>query len=145
MIERIETDLRAARLARDSGRVQALGFLLNALQQEAKAKGGMSDEEAVAILRRERKRRDEAAASFREGGRAEDAAREEAEAAMIDGYLPAGLADADLAALVAAAIAETGATSMKELGAVMKAVMPKVAGRADGKAVTAAVRAALGA
>ena len=143
VIERIEADLRAARLARDSGRVQALGFILNALQQEAKAKGGLADEAAVAVLRRERKRRDEAAASFREGGREADAAREEAEAALIDGYLPAGLSDEELAAIVAAAIAEVGATSPKEMGLVMKAAMPHVAGRADGKAVSAAVRAAL--
>ena len=144
MIETVQGDLRSARLARDPKAVGALTMLLTALQGAAKEAGGqLAEPEAIAILQRERKRRQEAAASFREGGREEQAAAEEYEAALIEGYLPARLSDADLDALVRAAVAEAGATSPKDLGAVMKLVQPRVAGRADGKTVSGAVRAAL--
>ena len=144
MIERVQSDLRTARLARDSKRVGALTMLLTSLQTAAKDAGGeLSEQETITVLRRERKRRDEAAASFREGGREEQAAAEEFEAELIGGYLPAALDPAELDALVAAAIDEAGATSPKDLGTVMKLVQPRVAGRADGKTVSGAVRAAL--
>jgi uncharacterized protein YqeY len=145
VIERIETDLREARLARDGERVAALGMLLSALKDAEKSAGALDEQAAVQVLTRERKRRVEAAESFREGGREDDAAKEEREAAMIDAYLPEQLDDDELAALVAAAIAETGASTPKDLGAVMKVLQPRVAGRADGKVVAGAVRSALGA
>ncbi len=144
MIERIEADLREARLARDGERVAALGMLLSALKDSEKSGGGLDEQTAIQVLTRERKRRIEAAESFREGGREDDAAKEEREAAIIDAYLPAPLTEAVLADLIGAAIAEAGATEVKDLGAVMKILQPRVAGRADGKAVATAVRAALG-
>lgn len=144
MIERIEADLREARLARDGERVAALGMLLSALKDSEKSAGELDEQTAIQVLTRERKRRIEAAESFREGGREDDAAKEEREAAIIDGYLPAPLTEAELADLIGAAIAESGATEAKDLGAVMKILQPRVAGRADGKAVATAVRAALG-
>jgi uncharacterized protein YqeY len=144
MIERIEGDLREARLARDAERVGALGMLLAALKDAEKASGTLDDAAAIQVLTRERKRRVEAAESFREGGRADDAAKEEREAALIDGYLPAPLSAEELQGIIAAAIAETGASTAQDLGAVMKVVQPQTAGRADGKAVAQAVREALG-
>ena len=102
---------------------------------------GKGDE--VAVLQRERKKRLEAAEAYEGAGRAEQAA-EEAEAELIEGYLPEQLSDEELAELVGAAVEETGATEPKEMGNVMKALMPKVGGRADGKRVSAAVREKLG-
>lgn len=144
MIETVQADLRTARLARDTKTVGALTMVLTALQGAAKDAGGtLSEQEAVTVLQRERKRRQEAATSFREGGREEQASAEEFECGLIERYLPARLSDDDLAALVRDAIAETGASSPRDLGAVMKLVQPRVAGRADGKAVSSAVRTAL--
>ncbi len=139
ILEQVQTDARAALKAGERERVGALRLLVSALQQEAKA--GNDDE--VAVLRRERKRRLEAAEAFREGGSDERAATERAEAELIDAYLPAELSDAELGELVDAAVAETGASEGREMGSVMAAVMPRVAGRADGKRVSAAVRARL--
>jgi uncharacterized protein YqeY len=144
VIARVQADLREARLARDAARVQVLSTLLAALQGAEKDAGGSLDEAAaVAVLRRERKRRTEAAESFREGGREDDAVREEAEGAVIDGYLPAELDPAELDRMVAEAVAEAGATSPREMGAVMKLLQPRVAGRADGRTVSDAVKRAL--
>ena len=137
--EQVRSDINGAMKARDTERVGALRMVLSELQKAAKEGG--SDEQAV--LRRERKRRLEAAEQFRQGGRAELAQREESEAELISGYLPAELDDSELDAIVSAAIAETGATSPKEMGAVMKAVMAKAEGRADGKRASARVREAL--
>jgi uncharacterized protein len=139
--EQVRSDINGAMKARDTERVGALRMVLSELQKAAKEGG--SDEQAV--LRRERKRRLEAAEQFRQGGRSELAQREESEADLISGYLPAELDDAELDAIVSAAIAETGATSPKDMGAVMKAVMAKAEGRADGKRASARVREALGA
>jgi uncharacterized protein YqeY len=145
MIERVEAELREARLARDSEQVGALTMLLSALKDAEKANGGtLDDAGAIQVMTRERKKRVEAAESFREGGRADDAAKEEREAALIDGYLPAPLSAEELQGIIAAAIAETGASTAQDLGAVMKVVQPQTAGRADGKAVAQAVREALG-
>ena len=145
LTDRVREDRLAARKARDTDRVTALGGLLAALQEAAvAAKGELSEQDEIALLRRERKRREEGAASFREGGREEDARKEEAEAALIGAYLPAEMDEAELAAIVDAAIAEAGATSPRELGAVMKLVMARTEGRADGKAVSALVRGRLG-
>ena len=144
MIEQVEADLREARLARDGERVGALSMLLAALRDAEKSAGSLDDAAAVQVLTRERKRRVEAAESFREGGREDAAAKEESEVALIDAYLPAALDEAELDALVAAAIAETGASGPKDLGTVMKALQPRTAGRADGKVVSGKVREALG-
>ncbi len=122
--------------AGDRERVGAMRLVLSELQKAAKEGG--ADE--LAVLRRERKRRLESASAFREGGRAELADGEEAEARIIEAYLPAELSDAQLRALVRDAVAEAGASSPKDMGQVMKAAMPKVAGRADGKRVSALVR-----
>jgi uncharacterized protein YqeY len=95
------------------------------------------------VLRRERKRRHESAGAFREGGRPELAEAEEAEAEIIEDYLPAEMSDEELRGIVAAAVVETGASSPKDMGQVMKAAMPRVAGRADGKRVSALAQEAL--
>ena len=140
ILERIQADTREAMKAGERDRVGALRMIASALQQDAKE--GKGDE--VAVLRRERKRRLEAATAFREGGGDERAAAEEAEADLIGGYLPAELSDEELAGLVDGAVTETGASDPKDMGKVMGIVMPKVAGRADGKRVSAAVRERLG-
>lgn len=123
----------------DRDRVQALRMVLSELQKAAKE--GAGDE--VAVLRRERKRRQESARAFRDGGREELAAAEEAEADMIGAYLPAELSDAELDSIVAEAIAETGAVELRQMGAAMKAAMAKAGGRADGARVSAKVKEAL--
>jgi uncharacterized protein YqeY len=133
--------MTSAMKARETGRVGALRLLLSELQKAAKE--GVSDE--LAVLRRERKRRLEAAGQFREGGRPELAEQEESEAKLIEGYLPAELGDAELDGMIKDAIAETGATDQKDMGKVMKAVMAKAEGRADGKRTSARVREALSA
>ena len=122
--------------AGERDRVTALRMVADALQKDAK--DGGSDE--IAVLRRERKRRLEAAEAYRDGGSGDRAASEEAEAREIDRYLPAEMSDADLAANVDDAITEAGAEAPGDMGTVMGALMPKVGGRADGKRVSAAVR-----
>ncbi|HWF23818.1 MAG TPA: GatB/YqeY domain-containing protein [Solirubrobacteraceae bacterium] len=139
VMDQVRTDITSAMKAGEKTRVGALRMVLSELQKAVKE--GSSDE--VAVLRRERKRRIEAAEQFRNGGRPELAEQEESEAELIDGYLPAQLPDAELDALVSAAIAETGATDPKDMGQVMKAVMAKVDGRADGKRVSGRVREVL--
>jgi uncharacterized protein YqeY len=139
--EQVRSDMTSAMKAGEKQRVGALRLVLSELQKAAKE--GADDE--LAVLRRERKRRLEAAAQFRDGGRPELAEQEESEAKMIETYLPAELDDAELAAIVAAAIEETGASSQKDMGQVMKVVMARTAGRADGKRASARVREALGA
>ena len=139
VIDQVRRDMTGAMKAREKDRVGALRLVLSELQKAAKE--GSDDE--LAVLRRERKRRLEAAEQFRGGGRPELADQEESEARLIEGYLPAELPDAELDAIVAAAIAESGASGPKEMGQAMKAAMAKVEGRADGKRVSARVRAAL--
>lgn len=141
IIERLRGDITVAMKAGEKDRVTALRLVLSELQKAAKDGGG--DEPAV--LRRERKRRFEAARQFRDGGRPELAEREEAEAALIEGYLPSELDDAALDEIVAAAISDTGAGGPKDMGQVMKLVMERAGGRADGRRASARVREALGA
>jgi uncharacterized protein YqeY len=133
--------MTGAMKAGEKVRVGALRLVLSELQKAAKE----GDADELAVLRRERKRRLDAAEQFRGGGRPELADQEESEARLIEGYLPAELGDAELDGLVAAAIDETGAASPKDLGQVMKAVMSRVGGRADGKRVSARVRERLSA
>ena len=140
ILERVQADTRVAMKAGDRDRVGALRMIASALQQEAKE--GTGDE--LATLRRERKRRLEAANAFREGGGDERAAAEEAEAELIGDYLPAELSDEELADLIDAAVTEAGASDPGDMGKVMGIVMPKVGGRADGKRVSTTVRERLG-
>jgi uncharacterized protein len=140
LIDQVRADMTGAMKARERERAGALRMVLAELQKAAKE--GDGDERAV--LRRERKRRLEAAAQFRDGGRPELASQEESEARMIEHYLPAELSDDELDAIVAAAIAQTQATTPRDMGAVMKAAMANAAGRADGRRVSARVREALG-
>jgi uncharacterized protein len=139
VIDQVRTDMTTAMKAGEEARVGALRLVLSELQKAVKE--GHDDE--LAVLRRERKRRLEAATQFRDGGRPELADQEESEAKLIESYLPAELGDTELDALVAAAIAETGAIGPKDMGQVMKAVMAKAGGRADGKRTSARVREAL--
>ena len=136
LVDTVKQDVASAMRAGEKDRVAALRLVLSELQKNAKE--GSGDE--LAVLRRERKRRLESASAFREAGRAELADGEEAEARMIEAYLPAELPDDELRDIVAAAVAETGATSPKDMGQVMKAAMSAVGGRADGKRVSALVR-----
>jgi uncharacterized protein YqeY len=140
-IDQVRSDMTSAMKAGDKERVGALRLVLSELQKAAKD-GGTDD---LAVLRRERKRRLEAAEQFRDAGRPELADGEEAEARIIEGYMPAELDDAELDAIVKAAIAETGAKDPKDMGQVMKAVMAKAEGRADGKRASARVREVLSA
>jgi hypothetical protein len=139
--ERVKSDLTTAMKAGERERVGALRLVLSELQKAAKDGG----DDEVAVLRRERKRRLDAAEQFRAGGRGELADKEDSEAVLISGYLPAELSDEELAALVAEKVEQTGAASPKDMGKVMGAVMPAVDGRADGKRVSALVREKLGA
>jgi uncharacterized protein len=139
--DRVQKDMTVAAKAREQQRLATLRLVLDALRKASKENRDDLDEEAeIAVLRRERKQRTEAAEAYRAGGRAEQAAAEEAEAALIDEYLPEQIPDEELDALVSAALKETGFGSLKEMGKVMAAVMPKVGGRADGKRVSALVR-----
>ena len=140
LADRVKGDMATAMKAGDRGRVAALRLVLSELQKAAKE--GSGDE--LAVLRRERKRRLESARAFREGGREELAAGEEAEARVIEDYLPAELSDEELRAIVRRAVAETGASNARDLGRVMGAAMPQVEGRADGGRVSALAREALG-
>jgi hypothetical protein len=137
--DEVRGDLVVAMKAGEKDRVTTLRLVLSELQKAAKE--GSADE--LAVLRRERKRRAEAEQAFRDGGRGELADAEAAEGLIISAYLPAELDDAQLAEIVARAVAQTGAESAKDLGKVMSAVMAEVAGRADGKRVSEQVRAAL--
>jgi uncharacterized protein YqeY len=139
--EQVRADMTSAMKAGEKDRVGALRLVLSELQKAAKEGG----DDELAVLRRERKRRLEAASQFREANRPELADGEESEARLIEGYLPAELSDAELDALVTAAVAETGASSPRDMGQVMKAVMARSEGRADGKRASARVREALGA
>lgn len=137
--EQIKTDLQGAMRAGEKTRVGALRLVLSELQKAAKEGG----EEELAVLRRERKRRLEAARAYRDAGREDLAVGEEAEGELIGAYLPAELSDQELAAIVEQAVRDSGAASAKDMGSAMKQAMALVDGRADGKRVSALVRAAL--
>jgi uncharacterized protein len=139
--EQIQRDVAAAMKDRDRERAAALRLVLAELQKAAKEGG--DDEQAV--LRRERKRRRDAETAFREAGRTELAEQEAAEGALIDTYLPSQLSDAELENLVTAAVEETNAQSMRDMGGVIKHVMAAAGGRAEGARVSALVKGKLGA
>ena len=140
-LEQAQADVRTAMKAGERERAAALRMIVDSLQQDAKL--GKGDE--VAVLQRERKKRLEAEQAFRDAGRDDQAEAESFEAGLIEAYLPEQLSDEELAELVEAAIAETGATEQRQMGQVMGALMPKVGGRADGKRISSAVREKLGA
>ena len=144
--DRLQQDLTASMKARDELRTSTLRMVLTALGNEevaGKSARALSADEELKVLAREAKKRREAAEAFRSGGADERAERELAEEQVLAGYLPAQLSEDELNALVADAVRETGASGPQAMGAVMKAVGPKVAGRAEGGRVAAAVRAAL--
>ena len=138
--DRIKSDVASAMKAGEKERVGALRLVLSELQK-AEKDGGDVDE--LAVLRRERKRRREAAAEYRKAAREDLAEGEDFEAQVIEQYLPAELSDAELDALVARAVAETGASSPRDMGQVIKHVMAAAGGRADGRTVSTKVKEAL--
>jgi len=137
--DQVSADVKDAMRAGDKERVGALRLVLSELQKATKEDG--SDE--LTVLRRERKRRVEAAGAYREAGREDLAGGEEREAQLISSYLPAELSEPELEAIVERAVRESGAQSVRDMGGAMKAAMAVVDGRADGKRVSGLVRAAL--
>jgi hypothetical protein len=145
--ERLRADLTTAMKGRDELRTATLRMVLSAVSAEevaGKEARELTDDEVQAVLRREAKKRREAAEAFGSAGRAEQAAREQAEGEVLADYLPTQLDDADLAAMVADAVTTTGASGMKDMGRVMGVLQAAVAGRADGGRVAAEVRRQLG-
>lgn len=140
IVDEIQADVKSAMRDGDKPRLSALRMILAELRKDAKE--GTDDE--LAVLRRERKRRLEAARTFRDGGREDLATGEEAEAHVIEAYLPAELSDTELQAIVERAVADSGAQSLKDMGSAMKSAVAAVEGRADGKRVSGLVKAALG-
>jgi hypothetical protein len=141
LVQRLEGEVKDAMLARDATRRDALRLILNSLRSAEKdLQRPLSEEEELQVLQRERKRRNEAAEAFRAGGREEQAAQEETELAILEEFMPEPLSEEELERIVDDAIAETGATSLRDMGRVMADVMPQVAGRADGSAVGQIVR-----
>jgi uncharacterized protein YqeY len=141
LIGRLEEEVKRAMLARDGARRDALRLILNSLRSaEKELQRPLSDDEELQVLQRERKRRLEAAEAFRDGGREAQAAQEEAELAVLEEFMPEPLSEEELERIVDDAIAENGATSLQDMRRVMKDVMPQVAGRADGSAVSQLVR-----
>ena len=141
--DRLQADLTTSMKSRDELRSATLRMVLTAVKTEevaGKTARELDDDEVVTVLNREAKKRREAAEAFDQGGRPERADRERAEGEVIAGYLPAQLSDDEISSLVAAAIAETGASGPQAMGQVMKAVTPNTAGRADGGRVAAEVR-----
>ncbi len=141
MITRIESELKDAMRARDEVRVSTLRLTLSSLRSAEKdLQRPLKEDEELQVLQRERKRRAEAEAAFRDAGRDEQADREAAELRILESMLPEQLSEEEIEAIVDDAIAETGATSLRDLGRVMADVMPQVAGRADGSGVSQIVR-----
>ena len=141
LIERIDGELKAARLARDDQRRDALALLLNALRSAQKElRRELSEDESLQVLQRERKKRAEAMEAYDAAGREEQADREEFELDVIEEFMPEPLSEDDLEEIVDNVIAEVGATSIRDLGRVMADVMPQVSGRADGSTVSQLVR-----
>jgi uncharacterized protein YqeY len=141
LIARMQDELTTAMRARDAGRRDALRLILaNLRSAEKELQRPLTDGEELQVLQRERKKRLEAADAYRAAGREEQAAAEEAELAVLGEFMPEPLSDEELEAIIDDAIAENGATSMRDLGRVMADVMPQIAGRADGGAVSQLVR-----
>lgn len=147
--DRINQDIKAAMIARESAKLGVLRMLktslMNAAIEKQGAGGVLDDAEAMAIVRKEVKKRQDSVEAFEKGGRPEMAATEKDEIAILNTYLPQPLSAEELTALVKAAIAEAGATSRKEMGAVMKIVNAKAEGRVDGRTLSTEVQSQLGA
>ena len=141
LIARIEEELTLAMRDRNAERRDALRLILSSLRSaEKELQRGLNDQEELQVLQRERKRRLEAAEAFRSGGRDEQADAEEYELEVLEEFMPEPLSEDELEEIIDDAIAENGATSLRDLGRVMADVMPQVAGRADGAAVSQLVR-----
>jgi uncharacterized protein len=141
LIARMEDDLKQATLARDAERRDALRLIISSLRSaEKELQRPLSNEEELQVLQRERKRRVEAAEAFRGGGREEQAEAEERELAVLEEFMPEPLSEDEIDEIVDDAIAENGATSMRDFGRVMADVMPQVSGRADGSVVSQLVK-----
>jgi len=146
---RIDRDIKEAMKAKDAVRLGALRMLKSSLkyaviEKGAGAEADLADADVITVVRKRIKQCQDAVEGFVQGGRVEQADKEKSEIALLETYLPAALSAAELSALVKAAIAETGATGQPQMGAVMKIVMAKAAGRAEGKAVNQEVRKHLG-
>src|SRR2546429_9234434 len=146
--ERVDSDLKEAMRAKDTKKLGVLRMLKAALKYAAIAKSGaeaeLSDVEAAQVVRKQVKQRQDSIESFEKGGRAELAEKEKAEIAVLNQYLPQAMSVAELQKIVADTIREVGASSRAQMGAVMKALQPKIAGRADGKTLSAEVSRQLG-
>jgi uncharacterized protein YqeY len=141
LAERIEAELKESMRRRDTERRDALRLILNSLRgAEKELQRPLHDDEELQVLQRERKRRVEAADAFRSGGRTDQADAEERELAVLQEFMPEQLSEDELEEIVDSAIAEVGATSMRDFGRVMADVMPQISGRADGSAVSQIVR-----
>jgi uncharacterized protein YqeY len=144
IVEQIDSDLKEAMRARDAARLGVLRMLKSALKyaaiEKASADGELDDAEATRVIRKQVKQRQDSVESFVKGGRAELADKEKSEMEILNHYLPAAMSADELAAIVRQTIAETGATSKAQMGAVMKALGPKVAGSTDGKALSQEVQ-----
>lgn len=142
--EKIQQDVVSAMKAGEKTRLQALRMILSQLKMgEKEARGDFTEPQEIAVLMSEKKRRLQAAEAFREGGRVDRAEQEEAEAALIDSYLPQALSREELESIVDEAIRDAGASGPRDMGKVMSAVMPRVAGRADGGTVSDMVKGRL--
>jgi uncharacterized protein YqeY len=141
LVTEIEGQVKDAMLARDGARRDALRLILASLRSSEKdLQRPLSEDEELQVLQRERKRRIEAAEAFRAGGREEQAQQEEFELHVLEEFMPAPLGEEELERIVDDAIAETGATNIRDMGRVMADVMPQIAGRADGSAVSQLVK-----
>ena len=144
--ERIDSDLKDAMRAKDAGKLAVLRMLKSAVKYAAieKPDGVLDDATATQVIRKQVKQRQDSIESFEKGGRPELAAKEKEEMEILNGYLPKAMSAEELSALVRDSIAEVGATSKAQMGAVMKALQAKAAGRADGKTLSAEVQKQLG-
>ncbi len=141
LIARLEGELKQAMVARDNDRRDALRLILASLRSaEKELQRPLHDDEELQVLQRERKRRVEAVDAYRSAGREEQARAEEQELAVLEEFMPEPLGEEELEQIVDDAIAENGATSLRDLGRVMADVMPQVSGRADGSSVSRLVR-----
>jgi uncharacterized protein len=144
LLERVDSDLKEAMRARDAIRLGVLRMLKSALKYAAIAKSGaeaeLSEAEAAQVIRKQARQRQDSIESFEKGGRVELAKKEKEELSILNGYLPQAMSGDELAKIVREAIAETGVTSKAQMGAVMKAVQAKVAGRADSRTLSAEVQ-----
>ena len=144
LLQRVDSDLKEAMRARDTMKLGVLRMLKSALKYAAIAKSGteakLSDAEAAQVIRKQVKQRQDSIESFEKGGRAELASKEKEELSILNAYLPQAMTGDELARLVGETIVEVGATSKAQMGVVMKALQAKVAGRADGKTLSAEVQ-----